>query len=65
MRHTTLIAALGLGVVCCLGACQATSISAGVSPGKHQLAASLGLDPALYSLNELVRIRHRRETDED
>jgi hypothetical protein len=65
MQPTTLIAALGLGAFCCLGACQSTTVAAGASPGKRQLAASLGLDPALYSLNELVRIRHRRESDDD
>lgn len=37
----------------------------GISPGRRQLASSLGLDPALYSLNELVQIRHEREDDDD
>jgi hypothetical protein len=63
MRYATLIAALGLTSIFSLAGCQPTTYADGISPGKRQLAASLGLDPRHYSLNELARIKHRRETD--
>ena len=36
-----------------------------VSPGERQLAASLGLDPAAFTLAELAQVKSLRERDED
>jgi hypothetical protein len=58
--------AFSMTVPLALAACSATGTETGASAGCSQLELSLDIRPGqcgTYSLNELTRIKHERETD--
>lgn len=66
MRHIRPNPILSVLALAVLAACEdprMTNDGRNFSPGHRQLAASLGLDPAQYSVGELALIRHLKASD--